>query len=474
LDISRLKLSDPSVIETLKNLFPESAKQIDRINDDKNKTPVMIADQVVMPKSYKGKRVLSEAQYRAGINNLLQSFESNLRDFIQNSNEANAGWTQVTQAFANAYGGNGEETNSRKMAERYYKLALSKIDHLEQYYGYPSDRAIALRNQILQALKEDDKKIDAGLQQFQWACGAVAFAPLVWPAIALGGTGALVGMGIGLTFTGADILANAGIDAAYGNGDFVCNLGKQVMDKGPSGFLMALGFAGAGSLVQGGAKLTQAGLKALGVGNKALKALSLTATGALLAPGIYHTGESIVSARELTVLAQVSEANGQMELAREYRTLAAKAMANAAQGIAASVVLPLAAKYLAKSGPKRSTHQQPTEEASGSRTTEVPGDVNHKVTANLVAEGTQQAVSVPKEQKWFSSHSPSPESVGPKKTPDGRTLYGQYLTTDAGYAQSYSSNRSIAAIDVSRARLKRVPFDWGMSLDANKVAQLRK
>lgn len=90
----------------------------------------------------------------------------------------------------------------------------------------------------------------------------------------------------------------------------------------------------------------------------------------------------------------------------------------------------------------------------------------------LVAKET--VLEIQTQSQWYSSHDPSAEAFGPKQTQSGSEIFGYYLTTDAGYAQTYSKDRSVCSVDVSRAKLKAVTFNWGMTLDAAKVKELRE
>lgn len=70
--------------------------------------------------------------------------------------------------------------------------------------------------------------------------------------------------------------------------------------------------------------------------------------------------------------------------------------------------------------------------------------------------------------KWYSSNS----SSGEKTTPDGKKIYGLSLTTNPDYAQSYSKTKEVNVFDISDAHLKTVSFNYGMTLDDVKRAEI--
>lgn len=70
--------------------------------------------------------------------------------------------------------------------------------------------------------------------------------------------------------------------------------------------------------------------------------------------------------------------------------------------------------------------------------------------------------------KWYSSNA----SHGEKKTPDGEKIYGLSLTTNPDYAQAYSKTKEVNVFDLSAAKLKTVSFDYGMTIDDAKRAEI--
>lgn len=72
-------------------------------------------------------------------------------------------------------------------------------------------------------------------------------------------------------------------------------------------------------------------------------------------------------------------------------------------------------------------------------------------------------------EPWYSSNNFSDR---PKETKDGKLIYGFYLSINPLYAQQYSADRKVGVFDVSSARLKRVDFNYGMTIDEAKRSEV--
>jgi hypothetical protein len=281
-------------------------------------------------------------EYKISVGNELQIIQAAFRNYQETSNAANSTWNLMGAVFRSP-----GPSEKEKDAEKAYNHLVRRINILEQQYDYPSEKASELRRAVSEEISRGNKNIDKSLNQVYWAAGAIAAAPLAWPILALGGSGAAIGMGTSLAFSATSIVGNASISSAYRNGDLACNLGKQLLAQGPQAMVQALAGGAVGTVLPGATKLTANALSRI-VGPRVLNGVSFAAQGALVAPGLYHTGKALFSASDLAIMAEAAEADGENQLASEYKRLAAEAKLSAAQGIVSSVVLPLAARYMAR------------------------------------------------------------------------------------------------------------------------------
>lgn len=278
-------------------------------------------------------------QYRTGVGNQLQTIQQAFRAYQESSNSANSTWNLIGAVWRSG------PSQAERDANRDFAHLVTQIRNLGTLYDYPSEKVNELTEQVRQELRRGNRDIDSALRQVYWAAGAIAAAPLAWPILAIGGTTAAVSMGTSLAFSATSIVGNAALATTYRNGDFACNLGRQLLAQGPQAMVQALVGGTLGAVLPGASALTGNALRDI-VGERVLNGISLIAVGALVAPGLYHTGEAMISASDLAIMAEAASADGEHELANEYRTLAAQARFSAAQGVASSVVLPLAARYM--------------------------------------------------------------------------------------------------------------------------------
>ena len=346
LDLSGLDLSRLDQFKAdLETLFPESKDEISKLNEVRN-TPIVLGNYIVLGRSNKRQpntgRIMTLDEYKKGVSNYLQIIRTAFRNYQEDSNEAGSTSNLISAIWRSG------PSDAERREDRSYNHLIRTLSFLETHYGYPSNKMNELRSQVQSALRQANSTIDRSLTQVYWAAGAIAAAPLAWPIVAIGGTTAAIGMGTSLAFTAVDTVASATIDTIYGNGNLACNLGKQLLEKGPQGMVTALAFGTVGAALPGAARLTGEALRRI-VGPRTLQGIALTAQGALMAPGLYHTGAAFFSASDLEVLAQAAEADGDTELANEYRRLAARARSAGTQGLASSIVLPVAARYMSQS-----------------------------------------------------------------------------------------------------------------------------
>lgn len=360
ISLAGLKTDDlAKLTPTLAKLFPESKEALKKISDPDSRSPLFLGNDVVMPLSHgKPQKILSLQEYQTAVKNNLENFSAAFRQYVAESKEAASGFNSARSGFFS------EPSQASKNADRFYELSVRAIDRLEKEFGYPAEKAKDLRNILSKAINEDNKDIAAGLRQFELASAAIIAAPLAWPALALGGAGAISGFAIGLGLTGLDIGVTAGIDTYYNQGGLLCNLGKQVLDKGPTGFLLALSGGPAGKVIAGGTRFSQSSLMALGLSEKAAQFAARGSIGALLAaPGGFQIFGGIKGNATYTKLADEAEAQGDKELAQEFRRLASQAKASAANGIVTTVALPYLGKKFNQRNPA-SQEQVPSIEST--------------------------------------------------------------------------------------------------------------
>lgn len=326
----------------LQALFPESKNEIEKIDQDQN-TPVILGNYVVLGKAGNDntKRVLTVPEYQLAVRNYLAVLLAAFRGYQEASNQATSTWNSLGSIFRRG------PSEAERQADRSYNHLIRTINILSSRYGFPENQTRALRNQVQQALRQANGRIDDSVNQIYWMAGAIAAAPLAWPIVAIGGATAVAGIGTSLAFSAIDIAGTASINAIYGNGDLACNLGKQLLAKGPAAMVTALAFGAAGGALPRVARLSSEAVRKL-AGSRAVVWAGRGAQGALMAPGLIHTGAAFFSASDLDVLAEAAEAEGDPELANEYRRLKAQAVLSGAQGLASSVVLPIAARYMSQ------------------------------------------------------------------------------------------------------------------------------
>lgn len=336
MDWNRLK----EARSVLTKVFPEQAAQIAQLGEEGFNKPVMLGDQVIMPAAYdkdSKARVLSVQEYQTSIKNLEQSFQSAMENFSQAATEAGGVWDQAKNAF---FGKNGEESAATKRMNDWSDRAIKIVNKLSQVYGYPFEKAISLRDSISEGLRQANAKIDKGLGQFQTAAAVAVAAPLIYPAVALV-TGAATLVGTSAALTGASAAVSASINKAYGNGDFLCSLGKNLLEEGAGSFAKGLLFGGA---IGGAFRMTPWALKLMGLSEGVANGITTVAAGGLLVNGLNESRKEFVSARQLHALASIARAEGKADLAEEYERLARTSLGNGTLGVASTVVLSAAAK----------------------------------------------------------------------------------------------------------------------------------
>jgi len=345
LDLKGLDLSKLDQFKkALEDLFPESKNEISKINQSDNNTPVVLGNYIILGKWGWGDstaRIMTLTEYKTGVGNQLQTIQQAFRTYQESSNSANSTLNLLGSIFRSG------PSQAERNANQDFAHLITQIGNLGRLYDYPNDKVNELTEQVRQELGRENRNIDSALTQVYWAAGAIAAAPLAWPILAIGGTTAAVSMGTSVAFSATSIVGNAALATTYRNGDFACNLGRQLLAQGPQAMVQALVGGTLGAVLPGASALTGNALRDI-VGERVLNGISLIAVGALVAPGLYHTGEAMISASDLAIMAEAANADGKHELANEYRQLAAQARLSAAQGVAASVVLPLAARYMAR------------------------------------------------------------------------------------------------------------------------------
>ncbi len=83
----------------------------------------------------------------------------------------------------------------------------------------------------------------------------------------------------------------------------------------------------------------------------------------------------------------------------------------------------------------------------------------------------QFVIEVAQQATWYSSNI----SEKTKTTPEGEEIFGLYLTTNPTYSQTYVRDGGVKAINqfsLSQANLKITSFDYGMTIDASKRAEI--
>ena len=276
--------------DALEKLFPESKTEIPKINQADNRTPVVLGNYIVLGKQGWGnspQRVRTLEEHKTEVGNRLQIIQAAFRNYQESSNAANSAWNLMGSIFRRG------PSEAERNADKDYNHLKRQIDLLVPLYDYPVEKAIELRNQVSQELQRGNRNIDSALNQVYWAAGAIAAAPLAWPILAIGGTSAAIGMGTSVAFSATSIVGKAAIATTYRNGDFACNLGKQLLAQGPQAMLSALAGGAVGLVLPGASRLTGDALRRI-VGQRVLDGISLTAQGALLAPGLYHTRKSLI------------------------------------------------------------------------------------------------------------------------------------------------------------------------------------
>lgn len=344
LDLKGLDLNRLSEFKVdLQALFPESKNEIEKIDQDQN-TPVILGNYVVLGKAGNDNtdRVLTVPEYQLSVRSYLEIIRAAFRGYQEDSNEATSTSNYLGAIFRRG------PSDAERRADRSFNHLIRTINTLSSKYGFPENQTRALRDQVSRSLGQANGRIGDSLNQIYWMAGAIAAAPLAWPIVAIGGATAVAGIGTSLAFSAVDIVGTASINAIYGNGDLACNLGKQLLAKGPAAMVTALAFGAAGGALPRVARLSSEAVRKL-AGSRALALAGRAAQGVLMAPGLIHTGAAFFSASDLDVLAEAAEKEGEPELANEYRRLATQAKFSGAQGLASSVVLPIAARYMSQS-----------------------------------------------------------------------------------------------------------------------------
>jgi acetoin utilization deacetylase AcuC-like enzyme len=115
----------------------------------------------------------------------------------------------------------------------------------------------------------------------------------------------------------ADILSHAAISTRYGNGSFLCNVGKQAFEKGGKGFTIALASAGAIKGFEVAGPHVVHGLQRIGVGDKVIGAIPYGLATVFTGVGLHGVSEHAKNAEIYRNRADEAEKRGHHALAAQ-------------------------------------------------------------------------------------------------------------------------------------------------------------
>jgi len=268
-------------------------------------------------------------QHQTSIKNLLQNFRSHYQMFLEDSNHAASGISLGTSVFRR-----GKPSFYEVRSDKYYRLLLRDIQNLHDQFGFPLEQVTLLRHLVFEGINGNNKKLREGVAQVEKAAIAIAMAPLLYPMIATASTASLISMGVSAGLSSTGIMGNAAINSFYHGTGPLCELSREIADRGPQSLQDLIVFGLIGRI---------AGLEKAPI---LLKILSQYYLNFKTAQSIVGGVKTYFTSRELSQLAKNARSEGDENLAREFEALATQARFSVAHQIATAGVINQLNTYL--------------------------------------------------------------------------------------------------------------------------------
>ncbi len=326
----RLQQTDSAALKgAFLRLYPSTEKRLARILDSNRREVILIEGQALLPpalpKAEPGQHfspAMPLSAYEAAVAKELAGLQADLRSYLQEArkggrfqdlvNEISAfytndvwgmpSWERPHEAGQRA-AQNMATLRLRRLKSK-WGLSGAQLDHALEAYARVGEQAGANR--------------EAALSDFAAKAAAVALAPALLPVattpLLLGG------FAVGMGFSALDMAGSAWIDHAFQGGGYGCQFLRQLDQKLPHGFTMALLFAPLPKIE----KLAAAGPLIARVG---MKAGSVTVVGAAGFSAV-ESGKHAVSATKAERKASATQ-GPESPAARAFRAEAAQSVVHA-------------------------------------------------------------------------------------------------------------------------------------------------
>jgi hypothetical protein len=322
-------LRDPSLSQEFRKQFPMSEAEWQSIQDPERRQPLFLGSQVVMPVRYtdSGERIaplISISQYQAEAQAKLTKVKDLLREYLAEGSKTKSEIGLWGGFKAYYFGSTSMLDQVEKENEAGNKVARLIFD-LERNYGLDPELIRGLRRGFTQASRSNSQKAQEAMDHALYSMIAVCAAPVAYPIIAVGGTTAVIGMGIGAGVAGAGIVSDAVVSRSKTGGSLLCNLGKSLSDRGPEAVATIL-MGGAGGAVFG---------RVGPLGKEVVKTIGLAASAYTAKGALQQGGAALGQAEQTTDLlrhAKTAAESGDPELAQILRAQAALSSEAATQG----------------------------------------------------------------------------------------------------------------------------------------------
>lgn len=249
----RLSQADSAALKgAFLRLYPSTEKRLSRILDSNRREVILIEGQALLPpalpKAEPGQHfspAMPLAAYEAAVAKELAGLQADLRSYLQEArkgghfqdlvNEISAFYTNDVWGMpswerpheAGQRAAQNMATYRLRRLKSKWGLSGAQLDHALEAYARVGEQAATNR--------------EAALSDFAAKAAAVALAPALLPVattpLLLGG------FTVGIGFSALDMAGSAWIDQAFQGGGYGCQFLRQLDQKLPHGFTMALLFA---------------------------------------------------------------------------------------------------------------------------------------------------------------------------------------------------------------------------------------
>ncbi len=367
----RLTQADSAALKAaFLRLYPSAEKRLSRILDPQRREVLLIEGQALLPpalpQAEPGQHfspAMPLPAYEAAVARDLAGLESDLRTYLQ---EARKGGrfqdlvNEISAFYTNDVWGLPSWERPHEAGQRAAQnMATWRLRRLKSKWGLSGAQLDIALDAYARVGAQAQGNREAALSDFAAKATAVALAPALLPVattpLLLGG------FTIGLGFSALDMTASAAIDQAFQGGGMGCQFLKQLDQKLPHGFTMALLFAPLPKIE----KLAAAGPL---VARVALKTGSVTVVGAAGFSAV-ESGKNAVKATKAEQKASATQ-GPESPVARAFRAEAAQSVVHAmADGTLAAIgarsLLPKSAPHSVPALAQPSTAVKPTPSVPG-------------------------------------------------------------------------------------------------------------